>query len=414
MEQAEGLGEPPENPLLLYSVLYGFWITNAVAFNGDAALGLAGQFLELAEKQGASVPLSMGHGIMGFSLLVTGNFTQSLRQTDQALALYNPAVHRPLTMLFGGQDMRVTNLTQRSLALWFLGYPDAALAGANRFLKEARQTDQVGTLFTALNFSIVVHFLCGAHPTADAMANELVTLADEQDAAMWKPVGLVYRGWILAVADRASEAVQLITSALDAIRATGTTLFRSVGLSLTAKCYADLGQLDDARRSVDEATIVVERTKETWFEADVYRIAGEIALKAPKPDAAKAEGYFERALAIARQQQAKSLELRAAMLWYVDHPPEPLHERTRTSATISVLAAGIFCGFLTGWNFSYCDPLPFSGQRTALIPVVLYEWPRPVRLSAGCERARSGERSEASLRMKRMVMGGRVFCQYPC
>jgi hypothetical protein len=84
MEQAEGLGEPPENPLLLYSILYGFWIANAVAFNGDAALALAGQFLELAEKQGASVPLSMGRGIMGFSLLATGNFTQGLRQTDQA------------------------------------------------------------------------------------------------------------------------------------------------------------------------------------------------------------------------------------------------------------------------------------------------------------------------------------------
>src|SRR4029077_20261914 len=106
MEQAEALGEPPENPLLLYSVLYGFWITNAVAFNGDAALALAGQFLEIAEKQGATVPLSMGHGIMGFSLLVTGHFTQSLRQTDQALAFYNPAVHRPLAMLFG-QDIRV-------------------------------------------------------------------------------------------------------------------------------------------------------------------------------------------------------------------------------------------------------------------------------------------------------------------
>jgi predicted ATPase len=312
MEQAEALGEPPENPLLLYSVLFGFWITNAVAFNGDAALALAGQFLELAEKQGASVPLLLGHGLMGFSLLVTGNFTQSLRQTDQALALYDPAVHRPLAMLFG-QDVRVTNLSQRSLALWFLGYPDAALAGANQFLKEARQIDQVGTLFHALNFSIVVHFLCGAHPTADALANELFTLADEQDAGMWKPVGLVYRGWILAASGRASEAVQLITSALAAIRATGTTLFRPVSLSLTAKCYADLGQLEDAGRSVDEATTVIEGTKETWFEADVYRIAGEIALKSPQPDAAKAEAYFERALAVARQQQARSFELRDAM-----------------------------------------------------------------------------------------------------
>jgi len=318
IEQAEALGEPPENPLLLYSVLFGFWITNAVAFNGDAALALAGQFLELAEKQGASVPLLLGHGLMGFSLLVTGNFTQSLRQTDQALALYDPAVHRPLAMLFG-QDARVADLCQRSLALWFLGYPDAALAGANQFLKEARQIDQVGTLFHALNFSFVVHFLCGAHPTADALANELSTLADEQDADMWKTARLAYRGWILAGSGRASEAVQLITSALAALRAIGTTLFTPVSLSLTAKCYADLGQLDGAGRSVDEATTVIERTKETWFEADVYRIAGEVALKSPQPDVARAEACFERALSVARVQQAKSWELRVsislARLW---------------------------------------------------------------------------------------------------
>ena len=159
----------------------------------------------------------------------------------------------------------------------------------------------------------MVHFLCGAHPTADALANELSTLADEQDAGMWKPAGLAYRGWILAGSGRASEAVQLITSALAALRATGTTLFTPVSLSLTAKCYADLGQLDDAGRSVDEATTVIERTKETWFEADVYRIAGEVALKSPQPDVARAEACFERALSVARMQQAKSWELRASM-----------------------------------------------------------------------------------------------------
>ena len=329
IEQAEALGEPSENPLLLYSVLFGFWIMNAVAFNGDAALALAEQFLELAEKQEASVPLLLGHGLMGFSLLVTGNFTQSLRQTDQALALYDPAMHRPLAMLFG-QDARVMNLSQRSMALWFLGYPGAALAGANQFLKEARQIDQVGTLLNALNFSFVVHFLCGAHPTADALANELSTLADEQDAGMWKPAGLAYRGWILARSGRASETVQLITSALAALRATGTTLFTPVSLSLTAKCCADLGQLDDAGRSVDEATTVIETTKETWFEADVYRIAGEVALKSPQPDVARAEACFERALSVARQQQAKSWELRAAIsmarLWRDQGKPQQARE----------------------------------------------------------------------------------------
>jgi predicted ATPase len=88
---------------------------------------------------------------------------------------------------------------------------------------------------------------------------------------------------------------------------------------LTAKCYADLGQLDDAGRSVDEATAVIERTKETWFEADVYRIAGEVALKSPQPDVARAGACFERARSVARVQQAKSWELRVsvslARLW---------------------------------------------------------------------------------------------------
>ena len=104
----------------------------------------------------------------------------------------------------------------------------------------------------------------------------------------------------------------MITSGLAALPA-GATLLTPVGLSMLAKSHADLGQLDDAWRSIDEAKAVIERTKETWFEAHVHRVAGEIALKSPEPDAVKAEDYFERALTVARRQQAKSWELRAAM-----------------------------------------------------------------------------------------------------
>ena len=84
-------------------------------------------------------------------------------------------------------------------------------------------------------------------------------------------------------------------------------------LSYLARAYAELGQFDDAWRCIGEAMTAMETTKERWCEAEVNRIAGEIALKSPEPDAAKAEAYFERALAVARQQQAKSWELRAAM-----------------------------------------------------------------------------------------------------
>ena len=84
-------------------------------------------------------------------------------------------------------------------------------------------------------------------------------------------------------------------------------------LSYLARAHAELGQFDDAWRCIGEAMTAMETTKERWFEAEVHRIAGEIALMSPEPDAAKAEAYFERALAVARQQQAKSWELRAAM-----------------------------------------------------------------------------------------------------
>ena len=126
--------------------------------------------------------------------------------------------------------------------------------------------------------------------------------------------GIADQGWVFAARPvRASEAVQLITPGLARMRATGATLLTPVGLSHLAKAYADLDQFDDAWRYIDEARAVIEETKETWCEADVNRIAGEIALKSPEPDAAKAEAYFERALAVAREQQAKSWELRAAM-----------------------------------------------------------------------------------------------------
>jgi predicted ATPase len=105
----------------------------------------------------------------------------------------------------------------------------------------------------------------------------------------------------------------MLTSAITTFRSTGATIYAPTQLSYLATAYAKLGQFDDARRSIGEAITAMETSKETWFEAELNRIAGEIALKSSEPDLANAETYFERALAVARQQQAKSWELRAAM-----------------------------------------------------------------------------------------------------
>jgi len=312
MEQAEALGEPAEDPLLLFSVLYGFWAARVVAFNGDAIRELATQFLALAQKQGATFPLMLGHRIMATTLLSTGDIAQSRGHYDQSLALYEPVEHRAQAMRFG-QDARVVILCYRPLALWMLGYPDAALADADQVVKEAREIGHAASLMIALYYAPATYLLCGRYQAASAAINELIALADEKASVQWKGAGMFVRSWLVALTGTAADAVPAITAGLTAYRSTGATAWIPSYLSYLAKAYAELGQFDEAWRYSNEATTAIETTKETWWEADIRRRAGEIALMSPQPNAAKALAYFEQALAVARAQQAKSWELRAAM-----------------------------------------------------------------------------------------------------
>src|SRR5262249_19799762 len=161
--QAEALGEPSEDPLLLFSALYGSWVANHAAFNGDVCRDLATQFLALAGKQKTTVPLMVGRRLMGISLLFTGDIAEGRGHLDQAIALYDPAKHRPLTTRFG-QDAGVATLAYRSWALWLLGYPEAALRDADDALKNAREIGQTATLMFALNHAVVPHSFAAITP----------------------------------------------------------------------------------------------------------------------------------------------------------------------------------------------------------------------------------------------------------
>lgn len=139
-----------------------------------------------------------------------------------------------------------------------------------------------------------------------------MALAEDKGSLYWKSYGMMLQGWQLAETGKVSDAVALATTATAAMRLTGATAYAPWYLSYMAKAYAQLGQLDDARRSIAEAMTAAEVTGEKWCEADIHRTVGEIALTAPGRDTAKAEAYFIRALSIARTQQARSFELRAA------------------------------------------------------------------------------------------------------
>jgi class 3 adenylate cyclase/predicted ATPase len=311
IERAEALGEPLEDPLLLFSVLYGFWVANYVAFNGDLMRELAAQFLSLAEKQKAIVPRMTGHRIVGTTLLYMGDFAKARLHLDQALALYDPIEHRPLAARFG-TDAAVSVLFYRSMALWSLGYPDAALADASRAVKDAREIGQASTLMAALAVPSITHILCGKYADATALLDEAVALAEEKGSLFWR-AHVATKGCALGSIGKTSDAVRLITSGMTAWHSTGTTVWTPTYLAYLAKAYAELGQFDEAWRCVGEALTAAQTSKEKWYEPDVHRTAGQVALMTPNPDAAKAEAYFKRALEVARQQQAKSWELRAAM-----------------------------------------------------------------------------------------------------
>jgi class 3 adenylate cyclase/predicted ATPase len=311
IEQAEALGEPPEDPLLLFSVLYSLAIANQIAFNGDAFREGTAHFLALAKKQQATAPLMIGLRLVANSLLLTGDIAQGRTHYDQAIALYDPTEHRGLVARFG-QDIRVSALSFRSIGLWMLGYPEAALADTYHALKDAREIGQAATLMFALQVTLVTFFYRGDYTTANANVDELVKLADEKGTLYWKAEGLLIRGCLLARTGKASDAIQTITSWIAIFRSTGATWLIPTYLSVLASAYAEVGYFDDAWRCIADALTAIEATKERWFEAEVHRVAGDIALMSRRLDAAKAEAHFERAIAIAREQKAKSWELRAA------------------------------------------------------------------------------------------------------
>jgi predicted ATPase len=247
------------------------------------------------------------------ALALMGDFVDGKEHYDRALAIYDPSEHRQLTTR-SGRDVGVAILSSRSNCLWLLGYPVASSNDAELALKNARENGQATTLMFALQAASYDHIFCRNYAAANALLDELMALADETAAPYWKADGTALRGWLFAVTGKASEAVRPITSGITSLRESGATLRVPFYLSHLAIAYAEIGQPDNARRCIDDAIETIERSNEKWSEAEVHRLAGEIALKSLTPHAVeKAEACFDRALAVARQQLAKFWELRAAM-----------------------------------------------------------------------------------------------------
>ena len=311
IERAEQLGEIPEDPSLLLSALFGQWIVNFISFDGGVARELAARFLALGRKEGSTVPLMVGHRTMGSTLAFMGDLAAARVHYNEALALYRAAEHRRLMTRFG-QDLRVTCLAFHSMLMWLLGYPKVALDGAESALWEARRTEHAATLMFTLNFPILVNTYCGNYDAADERLKELASLAEEKRAPFRTAEAVLRQGYILTLTGQATKAVEMVTSGIELWRSVGSTIFTPEHEFMLAIALADSGQFDCAWRCIGKAMTAMQATGERWCEAEAHRFAGEIALKSPQRDVAKARAYFEQSLSVARAQQAKSWELRAA------------------------------------------------------------------------------------------------------
>jgi tetratricopeptide (TPR) repeat protein len=213
IERAEACGEAPEDPLMLFSVLYSFWVSNFNGFHATTVTDLAAQFLKLAEEQNAATPQMLGHRLVGVSQATVGNLAEASNYFDRAIESYRPAEHRQLAARFG-QDIRVAALCYRGWIRWMLGYPDTALADARSAVKEAREVGQGIPLLYSLYFTSYPLIHCGEFAAANVQLDELIPLATEKNASQWRGGGLMHRGRIQALTGKVADAVEMIPSGI--------------------------------------------------------------------------------------------------------------------------------------------------------------------------------------------------------
>jgi predicted ATPase len=282
---------------------------------------------------------------LGVTLLSTGEFAPAQAYTEQGITLYDAAKHGSLAVLYG-EDPGVLCLCYGAAALVYLGYPDRALKQIAAALTLAQELAHPHSLANALYWAVRVHQFRREEPGAQRQAEALLTLSTEHGFPLWLACGAILQGWALAVQGQREEGIAQLCQGLVAFRATGMEVTQSHTLALLAEAYGKTGQTDKGLAALGEALDFVDRTGERFYEAELYRLKGQLTLQqfqvssskfyvtnpqslTPNPQT-EAEACFLQALEVARKQQAKSLELRAAMslarLWQQQGKKAEAHE----------------------------------------------------------------------------------------
>ena len=228
------------------------------------------------------------------------------------MALYDFQQHRSHTLLYG-QDPGVVCRSFAAWALWVLGYPDQARQRIYEALTLAQELTHPFSLVYALTCAAIVHGFRREGPAIQKQAEEGMAVSREQGFPFWVTWGTILQGWALATQGQETVGITHIRQGIATYQATGTEVFGPTYLAVLAEAYGNMGQIGEGLSILAEARALVDRTGECWWEAELHRLKGELLLALSAEKHTEAETCFHQALDIARRQQAKSLELRAAM-----------------------------------------------------------------------------------------------------
>jgi predicted ATPase len=341
-ELCQQLGETPQ----LFPVLFRLWVFYLNRTELQAALELAEQLMRRAQRAQARDLLSGAHHALGVTLNHRGELTAARTHIEQTLALYDP--QSPLRTAFSMADLRVNSLSHAADNLWYLGYPAQSLKRSQKVVALAEELSHPYSLAYTLLRAALLHFLRREEQGARERAEAVITLATEQGFTLLLTLATILRGG-LAEQGQVEEGIAQMQRGLAACRAMGAKLAEPYFLARLAEAYGKVGQAEEGLTALAEALALVDGTGERVYEAELYRLKGELILQkfqvssskfqvtspqspTPSPQAeAEAEACFLKAIEVARHQQAKSLELRAtvslARLWQRQGKTEDAHQK---------------------------------------------------------------------------------------
>ena len=319
------VGETPQ----IFSTLYGLYYFHVIRAEFHRARALAEQLLRMAQHHQDHSFLLLAHLALAGALFHLGELTLGRTHVEQGMALYDAQQHHALAFRYG-IDPGVYFLSYAARPLWLLGFPEQARTSIREALTLARTLAHPFSLAFALHWAATTHQWRREAPAAQEQAEASMAFSREQGFALWVPGGTILRGWALTEQGQMAEGIAQMRQGMTAWQATGAEVDRPYYLALLAEGYGKAGQAEAGLHVLAEALTVVDAIEERYYEAELYRLQGVLLLACSTEHDTEAETCFRQALDIARRQQAKSWELRAAMslaqLWQQQGKRDEAHD----------------------------------------------------------------------------------------